>query len=88
MIWKALGGTAETKPADLTPPCEFPQALDYVWVWFGQMSCRRSNSAFGPNPIGWQDMAAWRDMTGNQPTPREVDLIMDLDTAFFSVKVK
>ncbi|WP_420888642.1 phage tail assembly chaperone [Chromobacterium amazonense] len=78
-IWKATG----IRPADLDPPCAFPELLSNVWRWFGELSVRRGQSELGPLPISWADMAAWNAMTQANPAPREVELIMQLDVVYF-----
>lgn len=37
----------------------------------------------GPSGISWQDFDAWARLTGNDPTPRELDVLSAMDNAFF-----
>jgi hypothetical protein len=59
------------------PP--LPDALAYVWQWYGDLARRRSNSGFGANPIGWVDLDAWARRTQRDPTRYETDLLFAID---------
>lgn len=84
--WAAMGGTPETRPSDLDPPCDFPYQLQEAWDWFLSLSQARGSNGYGPNPITYLDLQAWATMTGNKPSAREVELIMSLDMAFFEAR--
>lgn len=63
---------------DLEAP-EFPDLLQYVWEWFGELGKRRSYHASGANPLTWAEVEAWSRMTGSAPTYRECLLLFRLD---------
>lgn len=44
-------------------------------------SARRSNG-WGPDPLGWVDLDAWVRLTGADPRPAEIRLILDIDRAW------
>lgn len=80
--WRGMGNTEATKPSDLVPPCDFPALLHHVWIWFAQLSQTRGYTKFGPSPITWTEISAWRQETREEPTKQELDLILALDGAF------
>ena len=81
-VWKQWGGTPEAKPIELIPPCDFPALLHHVWIWFAQLSQTRGYTKFGPSPITWAEISAWRQEMREEPTKQELDLILALDGAF------
>lgn len=64
--------------AELAGP-PFPEAGAQVWTWFGELLEARAWSATGPQPIGYQEIAAWAALTRQQPTAAEVQLLRALD---------
>lgn len=65
---------------DQALPC--PPELEHVWGWFDSLNTGRGNSGFGPSPISFAEISAWSALTGNAPTPWEVDLIKNLDLLY------
>lgn len=63
---------------------EVPEAALYLWQWFGELARGRGGSGFGPNPISWQDIRAWGDLTGIEPTVFEVECLMAIDQAYLN----
>ncbi|MCR9256270.1 MAG: hypothetical protein NXI16_09265 [Alphaproteobacteria bacterium] len=59
------------------PPC--PDALDHVWTWFATLSAARGRAGDLPQPISFQDIAAWQQVTGIRPSPFERDLLLRAD---------
>lgn len=55
-----------------------PEAWAHVWAWFTTLSNRRAR----PQPITFEAIAAWRELSGTSPTPREVAAIVALDDLF------
>jgi hypothetical protein len=55
-----------------------PLGYEHLWQWFGQLSRTRS-VGLSVGPISYTEVAAWSDLTGNRPTPFEVELLMDMD---------
>lgn len=79
-----LEHVAETtghRPAELDGP-ELPPACAHVWTWYVALDRARGSNGFAVNPIGWCDVQAWAELTGNRPTPWEVESIMALDLAY------
>ena len=61
---------------------QMPTALEHVWHWFRDLSFARTSNGFGPNPITYAEIAAWRDLTLAMPNPWEVSLLKRLDRAY------
>lgn len=78
--------TRETPPELIGP--DLPEGAAHVLGWFGELNRTRSNNGFGPNPIGYQDIASWSQLTGTRPGTMEVDWIMALDGAFLALAAK
>ena len=36
----------------------------------------------GADPIAWRDIAEWSRLTGNEPSPEELRMLLDMDAAF------
>lgn len=70
-------------PEQLRGP-ELPDCLAHVWQWFGDLSAARGGNGWGPNPIGYADVAAWAALTRRDPTAAEVDLLMALDRRYLA----
>jgi hypothetical protein len=39
----------------------------------------------GPNPIGYEQVKAWKELTGTPLDAREVEAVMSLDTIYMRV---
>lgn len=69
------------RPKDLDGP-DCPAWGAHVWLWWCDLHRGRGIGGMGPAPISWSDLAAWSALTGAEPTPVEVSLIMDIDGAW------
>lgn len=58
---------------------DFPRALGYLWSRFTRLRNRRTSSGFGSNPITWQDIVFFQQLSGVHFQPWEVEIIEDLD---------
>lgn len=76
---------AHLEAAGITEPNEkpFPDALAYIWEWFCELGSGR-NCGMGANPLTWEAISAWCDLTGTRPAPWEVRAIKALDAAFLA----
>lgn len=72
--------TGRTPPEAINPE-PYPDALEYIWEWFGELS-RTRGGGWGPGPITYLEIDAWARLTSNSPEPWEVALIRKLDTAW------
>jgi hypothetical protein len=63
-----------------------PEALIHCWYWFIELSRTRTSNGFGANPISYNEIVSWSDLTGVRPDNIEVQALMALDSAFMSVQ--
>lgn len=61
-----------------------PLELVHVWDWYLALDAARGGSGFGPNPISYQEIAAWAQFSGARPTPFEVECLRSLDLAYLA----
>lgn len=71
-------------PIALEPP-DFPDDLEHIWSMFLELNECRTNGFSGPNPISYQDIKAWMDLTDTPVTPFEVEGIKRLDKVYVRV---
>jgi len=69
----------------LESPTEFPTLLSYVWSAFISLNNTRSSGFSGPNPITYEQVLAWKTLTGSEVSPKEVELIMKIDRVYMQV---
>lgn len=62
---------------------EIPAAVEHIWGWFLQLSATRGGG-FGPAPLAYSEIEAWTRMTGDDPTPWELERIMELDRIYLN----
>lgn len=67
---------------------EVPEYIGYLAEWFWQLSSRRKSGMGGPEPIGYADIATWRDLTACDPTPEEICVLIDMDNAYMAAVAK
>lgn len=53
-----------------------------VWQWYRELDAARGSSGFGPNPIGYADLEAWRRLTGALVRPHELGWLLEVDRRF------
>lgn len=53
-----------------------------IYAWFTDLSATRSWHANGPNPISYQEIEAYRYVSGWPIRPHEVQAIRELDQAY------
>ena len=61
------------------PGPRMPRQAQHVWEWFLELNAARTGNGFGPNPITFQELKAWADLTGRNPKPMEVHWLKTLD---------
>jgi hypothetical protein len=72
-------------PEELRLP-DFPDVARHVWDHFLSIHQGRSYGINGPNPISFQDIHFWSQLTGWTLSPWEVSTIKKLDVVFLSKK--
>ena len=73
------------RPEALEPPTEFPQLMSHVWSAFCVLSNSRTAGFSGPNPITYEQIKAWKELTETPIAPREVEAIKRLDAVYMGV---
>ena len=59
--------------------------LSHVWSAFIALSGARSMGFSGPNPLSYEQIKAWKELTCNMLTPWEVELVKRLDVKYLGV---
>lgn len=57
-----------------------PRAAEHIWEWFWELDQGR-RCGNGPEAIGYADIMAWARLSGEEPRPWEVRLLMTMDVA-------
>jgi hypothetical protein len=78
-IWDQTG----VKPEELKD-VECPDSIKYVWGYFIELHNSRGTGAMAPNPISYQDILAWVQLTDKELTPFEIDCLTSLDSLWLS----
>lgn len=73
------------RPEALEPPTEFPTLMSHVWSAFCVLSSSRTAGFSGPNPITYEQIKAWKELTETPIAPREVEAIKRLDAVYMGV---
>lgn len=62
---------------------EIPVAVEYLWVWFVELSSGRQPGAMGaPAPLSWEGIDGWARMTGQTPSPWDISILKRLDEVY------
>ncbi len=76
------------QPPLLRDEPELNRLVAYLWRWFSELHACRSNTGFGPNPIGWRDLLDWQEVTGNKLAQWEILAIRTIDSAYLLAQGK
>lgn len=80
-IWAQTG----KKPQGLE--ClKIPECLEYLWKWFEELNTSRSSNGFGPNPISFGEIKAWRDLNKLYIRPWEVSALKAMDDVLLNFR--
>lgn len=69
----------------LESPTEFPVVISHVWSAFITLSNSRSAGFSGPNPITYEQIKAWKELTETPLASWEVEAIKRLDVVYLGV---
>jgi hypothetical protein len=69
------------RPKRLEGP-EFPVLLSHIWSAFVACSKGRTGGFSGANPLPYESIKAWMELTGTPLNPREVELVKELDVIY------
>lgn len=76
---KQLGRS--TEDVGLVDVTGLPGGCEFVWDVFSELNITRQ-AGFAPNPITYQEILAWVQLTGLMLEPWEVSALKQLDVAF------
>ena len=83
-VAKQLGKVAEEVHKDnFSAP--FPDIASHVWATFIELHDGRTYGMSGPNPISYDIIKAWCDLTGVDLFPWEVTIIKSLDNLWIKI---
>ena len=71
-------------PKELEGP-DFPISIEYLWSAFLSLSVSRTTGFSGPNPITYEEIRAWKELTQTPLTSRDVEAIKRLDLVYMRV---
>jgi len=69
----------------LEPPTPFPVLLSDVWSAFIMLSNTRTSGFSGPNPITYEQIKAWKELTHTPIDPWQIQAVLRLDTVYMGV---
>ena len=69
----------------LEPPTPFPMLLEHVWSAFCSLSNRRTAGFSGPNPITFEQIKAWKELTETPMDPWQIQVVIRLDRVYMEV---
>lgn len=69
----------------LESPTPFPVALSHIWSAFISLSNSRSAGFSGPNPITYEQIKAWKELTETPLDAWEVEAVVGLDRVYMGV---
>ena len=72
------------KPQELEGP-EFPRLVSHVWSAFISLSNSRSTGYSGPNPITYEQIKAWKELTDTPLDSRDVEAVVRIDAVYMRV---
>lgn len=71
-------------PKELEGP-DFPYPVAYLWSAFISLSSARTAGFSGPNPITYEQIKAWKELTYEPLSSRDVEAIKRLDAVYMRV---
>ena len=67
---------------------EFPFIFEHLWKYFSQLNNARSSNGFGLNSLSYTEIYAWSQLTNSEVTPKELDILKQLDYLYLTVNQK
>jgi len=71
-------------PQELEGP-DFPFSVEYLWSAFLSLSNSRSIGFSGPNPITYEEIKAWKELTHTPLSARDIEAVKRLDLVYMRV---
>jgi hypothetical protein len=69
----------------LESPRDFPRLLSHVWSAFISLNDSRTSGFSGPNPITYEQILAWKQITEQPLASWEAEAIKRLDKVYMGV---
>ena len=69
------------RPKELEGP-DFPFLLSHIWSAFVACSKARTGGFSGANPLTYENIKSWIELTGTPLDPREVEAVKELDVIY------
>ena len=73
------------RPEALEPPTVFPQLMSHVWSAFCVLSNSRTQGFSGPNPITYEQIKSWKELTETPIAPWEIEALKRVDVVYMGV---
>jgi len=75
--------------AELDAVPKLSRLASHIWGWFIDLArCRQYAGMGSAMPISYRDVQAWRDVTGAEPEPWELNAIFAIDAAWMAQVAK
>ena len=71
-------------PEELKPK-ELPDCMIYLWQTFISISGCRQHGMSGPLAISYSEMKSWSELTGNELSPLDIEILRRLDSLYIKV---
>lgn len=82
---RAVERQTRRTPPELIGP-DFPREFATVWAWFAELNETRGANGFGPSPLAYAEIDAWRRLTGRRPSPADIAILRALDRAWLDAQ--
>ena len=73
------------RPEALEPPTHFPSLMSHVWSAFVALSNSRTMGFSGPNPITYNEIKAWKELTDTSVSSRDIEAIKLVDVVYMGI---
>lgn len=70
--------------AHTVPEIEIPDGAEHLVDWFWTLSATRQQGFNGPLPVGFSEIQAWINLTGEIVTREEVEILRLMDAAYLA----
>jgi len=82
-----MGGAKKKSRPEAHERPECPWQFQHIWRWFFEVLNGCPSTGMGPVTIGWRDLQAWCEMTGERPELWETKLLMRLSVLRANIEI-
>lgn len=61
-----------------------PETMEFIWLDFLELNNARTSNGYTLNPISYQELYAWTQLTGKRLKAHEIGIIKMLDITFLN----